>query len=288
MRLPAAFAFSLLLFGGIAHAEPIRILAAENFYGEAAIAIGGDHVSVESVIVAPGTDPHDFEPSPAVARAVADADIVIMNGAGYDHWIEDLIAATNRPERVVINVATLAGHGEGDNPHVWYDPKAMPALAAALADELAASDPGNAAGYAERRDAFLATLAPIAARVAAMKERFAGTPVVATEPVFGHMADAIGLVMQNAAFQHAIMNETEPAARDVAAMEDAIRNGTVRAVFYNAQVEDAFTRNIASLAAEAGVPLIPVTETQPEGQTFADWLVGTLAATERALADGAS
>jgi zinc/manganese transport system substrate-binding protein len=286
-RLIPALAFSLALVLPAA-AEPISILAAENFYGEAATAIGGDRVAVESVIVAAGTDPHDFEPPASVARGVADADIVIMNGADYDHWMEHLLEASSGDGRVVIDVASLIGVEEGDNPHIWYDPKAMPALANALADALIAADPAGKADYEARRDAFLATLAPIDTTVADLRARFAGTAVIATEPVFGYMADAIGLTMQNEAFQTAIMNETEPAASDIAAVEDDIRSGRVRVLFYNAQVEDAFTKNLADLARDAGVPVVGVTETQPEGKSFAEWMTETLGATAKALGDTAS
>ncbi len=268
-----------------AAAAPVPILAAENFYGEAARAIGGDRVAVESVIVAPGTDPHDFDPPPSVARQVANADIVIMNGAGYDHWMERLLEAGQVAGRAVIDVADLTGRTDGDNPHVWYDPAAMPALANALAAELIRRDPQGKAGFEARRDTFLATLAPIREKVAALRARFAGTPVVATEPVFGYMAQALGLAMRNESFQTAIMNETEPAASDIAATEEAIRSGQAKALFYNAQVEDAFTRDLAALARSAGVPLVAVSETQPAGQSFAAWMLDALDATAKALGD---
>lgn len=274
----AAAAFALP-----AHAAPIRILAAENFYGQAAEAIGGDRVAVDSVIIAPDTDPHDFDPTPSVARQVADAKIVIMNGADYDPWMARLVGSNMVDGRVVIDVAALSAHRPGDNPHVWYDPKAMPALATALTDELTKLDPAGKAGYEQRRDAYIAALAPIGARVAELRAKYAGTPVVATEPVFGYMAEALGLKMENQAFQTAVMNETEPAASDIAAMEDAIRAGKVKVLFYNSQVEDAFTRNLAALAKSSGVPLVPVTETEPAGKSFAQWMLDTLDATAKAL-----
>lgn len=282
-----ALAFALA-FPGIATADPIAILAGENFYGEAAAAIGGDRVAVTSVLIAPGTDPHDFEPSPSVAAGVSDARIVILNGADYDHWLVHLLDATDNSDRIVINVAALIGIEDGQNPHIWYDPKAMPALANALTEQLISIDPEGAADYTAGRDAFLATLAPIAGRVAELRDQFAGTPVAATEPVFGTMADAIGLKMQNESFQVAIMNEVEPAASYLAAMEDDLREGRVKVLFYNAQVEDAFTRNLAAIAAEAGVPIVGVTETQPAGKSYAEWMLDAVEATAKALSDKAS
>ncbi len=286
--LLAALAAAGIALALPAAAAPISILAAENFYGEAAKAIGGDQVAVESVIVAPGTDPHEFDPPPSVARQVANATIIVMNGADYDPWMGKLVKAEGAAGRTVIDVASLVGRKRGDNPHVWYDPKAMPALANALAAELIKRDPGRKAGFESRRDAFLATLAPIAEKIATVRAKYAGTPVVATEPVFGYMAAALGLRMENESFQVAIMNGTEPAASGIAAMEDAIRNDKVKVLFYNSQVEDAFTRNLAALAKSSGVPLVAVTETQPAGKTFPEWMLDTLDATAKALGDKTS
>lgn len=271
------------------HAQPsIPIVAAEGFYGEAAAAIGGGRVSVESVIVAAGTDPHDFDPPASVAKAVSKARIVIMNGAGYDPWMEALLAATANPDRVVVNVARLIGVVEGDNPHVWFDPKAMPAMANAVTAALVALDPNGRADFERARNAFLSSLAPVEEAIAGLRARYAGTPVVATEPVFGYMVDALGLEMQNQAFQTATMNETEPPASAVAAMEDAIGNRSVKVLFYNSQVEDAFTRRFAELATSAGVSVVAVTETQPVGMTYAEWMLATLDATAKALGEPSS
>ena len=287
-RLLATLALlSVTVFPALA-TTPISIVAAENFYGEAAAAIGGDRVVVASVIAQQGTDPHDYEPTPSVATSVADAGIVILNGADYDPWMERLVAASANDSRKVINVAALIGRTPGDNPHVWYDPKAMPALANAVTDALVAIDPEGKAGYEQRRDAFLASVAPIQARVDALRGRFADTPVTATEPVFGYMADALGLKMQNEAFQTAIMNETEPSATALASMESDIKEGRVKVIFYNSQVEDPLTQHLSEVAKSIGVPVVGVTETQPAGKTFAEWMLGQLDATAKALGEPAS
>jgi zinc/manganese transport system substrate-binding protein len=282
--LALLFAAALPAFG----ATPIPIVAAENFYGEAAAAIGGDRVAASSVIVQQGTDPHDYEPTPSVATSVANAQLVILNGADYDPWMERLVAASANNQRKVIDVASLIGHAPGDNPHVWYDPNAMPALANALTDALVAVDPEGKAGYERRREAFLASIAPIKARVDALRARFAGTPVTATEPVFGYMAEALGLKMQNEAFQTAIMNETEPSAAALASMEADIKDGRIKVIFYNSQVEDPLTQHLSEVAESAGVPIVGVTETQPEGKTFAAWMLDELDATAKALDEPAS
>jgi zinc/manganese transport system substrate-binding protein len=275
----AALAFATVS----AAAQPIRVVAAQNFYGELAIAVGGDRVAVESILGAVGADPHDFEPPPSAARTIAGADIVIVNGADYDPWMRDLLAATPSTERTVIDVAVLTGFEPGDNPHVWYDPATMPRVADALADALTAIDPAGAAHYRQGRDAFLATLTPIVDKVAALREAYAGVPVAATEPVFGPMAEAIGLVMINRGFQTAIMNGIEPAASDVAAMTSDLRNGRAMVLFVNAQVRDSFTNYLVDLARHGGIPIVGVTETQPAGKTFAEWMLDQLEATAQAL-----
>lgn len=276
----------MLLFSalpGVAAEPQINIVAAENFYGEIAQAIGGERVSVTSVITQPGTDPHDYEPTPSVARAVADADIVVLNGADYDPWMERLIDASQNPDRGVIDVAALIGKKAGDNPHVWYEPHAMTRLADALVDRLVVADPGGATAYREQRTILLGKLAAINEKISSLNARFAGTPVTATEPVFGYMADALGLAMQNEDFQTAIMNETEPSAGAIAAMESSIKEGRVKVLFYNTQVEDPLTQHLAELAKAAGVAVVGVTETQPEGKTFTEWMLDQLDATGNAL-----
>lgn len=263
---------------------PIPVVAAENFYGAVAEAVGGDRVTVTSVIVAAGTDPHDFEPPPSVARAVADARIVVLNGAGYDHWMEHLAEASAGRNRTVIEVSALVGAKDGDNPHLWYDPRTLPAVAAELARVLAGIDPANAGGYDSRAKAFIASLDPLDEKIAGIRARFAGVPVTASEPVFGPMAAALGLDMRHGRFQQAIMNETEPSASDIAAMEDDLRAGRVKVLFYNSQVADPLTEQLLAAAKAGGVAVVPVTETMPAGSTYLDWMLGQLDATAKALA----
>lgn len=262
---------------------PIPVVAAENFYGEVAAAIGGDRVSVESIVVSAEADPHDFEPPASVAVAVADARIVIMNGAEYDHWMERLIDASDTADRVVIDVAGLIGAVEGDNPHLWYDPRAMPALAAALAGELTSLDPEGAAEYKSRSNAFVASLQELNQKIETIRERHSGAPVTATEPVFGLMAEALGLDMRNEDFQRAIQNESEPSARQIAGLEADIRDGEVKVLFYNSQVVDPLTERLLAAAQESGLPVVGITETMPEGASYVGWMLDQLDATEKAL-----
>jgi zinc/manganese transport system substrate-binding protein len=268
-----------------ASAAPFTVVAAENFYGDIAAQIGGAQVAVTSIISAPSQDPHEFEASPATARALAAADVVILNGADYDPWMARLLASVAAPHRWVIVVADLMHRQPGDNPHLWYDPKTMPRLAAAIADELTARDPAHAEDYRVRLKAFYDQLAPITAKIDAMRRKHAGTPVTATEPIFGEMARTLGLDMRNPRFQLAVMNGTEPAARDLAAMQDDLNQRRVKLLIYNRQVSDTLTERLRAIAQAAKVPVVGVSETEPPGQTYQQWIAGELDAVDKALTE---
>jgi zinc/manganese transport system substrate-binding protein len=268
--------------------EKIAVVAAENFYGDAARQIGGDRVAVTSILSKPDQDPHLFEVSPAIVRGVAAAKIVISNGADYDPWMEKLLAVTPEPARIAIVAAALVNRKAGDNPHLWYDPATMPAVARALAAALAAADPGHKDDYASRLATFLASLEPLNEKITAIRGKYAGSPVAATEPVFGYMASALKLNMHSERFQLAIMNDTEPSARDVAAFERDLKTHKVRMLFYNKQASSELVQHLVELARASNVPVVGVTETCPPGLSYQQWMQGELDATDRALAGRSS
>ncbi|MGA9321316.1 MAG: zinc ABC transporter substrate-binding protein [Xanthobacteraceae bacterium] len=290
MKILAAVAVAFAASLTIAHTADgkIDVVAAENFYGSVAQEIGGDRVSVTSILNNPDQDPHLFEVSPAIIRQIAAARVVIYNGADYDPWIEKLLKVTAKPGRVAIVAADLMNKKAGDNPHLWYDPATMPAVASALAAALAAADPAHKDDYAARLRTFLASLAPLNDKIAAIRGKYAGTPVTASEPVFGPMADALALKMANERFQLAIMNDTEPSARDVAAFERDLKTHKVRVLFYNKQASNKMVQHLVDLARAANVPVVGVTEIAPSGVSYRDWMLMQLDETQRALAGPSS
>lgn len=263
----------------------IAVVAAENFYGDIARQIGGDRVSVVSIMNNPDQDPHLFETTPGVVRQIAAAQIVILNGANYDSWMDKLLAAGPRRDRIVINAARLTGYKAGDNPHLWYDPATMPAVATAVADALSSADSAHTSDYHARLKVTLAALDQVAQRVAQLKAKYGGAPVTATEPVFGRMARALGLTMRNERFQLAMMNDTEPSARDVAAFENDLKERKVRLLIYNSQVSEKLTERLRDIARRARVPVIGVTETMPPNVKFQDWVLGELDLLDKALSE---
>ncbi|AOJ69800.1 MULTISPECIES: metal ABC transporter solute-binding protein, Zn/Mn family [Burkholderia] len=274
-----------LAFAGAAFAQnaAVKIVAAENFYGDVAKQIGGAHVAVSSVLSNPDQDPHLFEASPKVARELQRADLVIYNGADYDPWMAKLLAASKNAKRTIVVVAELVGRKAGDNPHLWYDPATMPAAARALAAALGSADPAHKAEYDANLARFVASMKPVDAKVAELRARYKGAPVTATEPVFGYMADAIGLDMRNQRFQLATMNNTEASPADVAAFENDLKKRQVRVLIYNSQAVEPMTKRMLKLAQDARVPSVSVTETQPAGKTFQQWMLAQLDALAAAL-----
>jgi len=284
MRAATCALLALLLAGAARAADgKVAVVTAENIYGDIAAQIGGAHVAVTSLISNPAQDPHLFEASPTAVRAIAGARVVILNGAGYDPWMEKLLGAAPNPQRAVVSAAAIMDRKAGDNPHLWYDPATMPRVATAIAAALTAADPAHAAGYAANLTTVNAALTRIDARAAGLRTKYKDVPVTATEPVFGPMAQAIGLAMRNERFQRAVMNGTEPTAHDLAEIERDLKERRVRALIDNAQVSDLLTARLRALAAAARIPVVPVTETLPAGLHFQDWVLSELDALDKAL-----
>ena len=203
----------------------------------------------------------------------------------YDPWMAKLLSAARSPNRTAIVVADLVHRKPGDNPHLWYDPPTMPAYAKALTAALSQRDPSHKADYDQRLQAFLDSLQPLQAKIADIRANSHGFPVTATEPVFGYMATALSFKMRNERFQLAVMNDTEPRVSDVAAFEDDLRKHRVRLLFYNSQATDAAAQRLVTIAQQSKVPVVGVTETEPPGKTYQQWMTDQLDAVAQALAN---
>jgi zinc/manganese transport system substrate-binding protein len=269
--------------------SPIAVLGTENFYADLLAQVGGSRVVATSLLNDPNTDPHSFEASPDAAAAVADAQIVIVNGLGYDDFMQHLLAASPNSSRTVINVQDLLGLPSDVNAHVWYDPGTMPKVAQAAEAALAKIEPANAAYYSARLTAYLASLKPLTDKIAEMKAKYAGAPVAFTEPVAGYLARAIGLsVLTPEGFQKAIEDGTDPAPADVAAERDLLTGHKVRVLLYNSQTVTPLTQQIHDLAVSSGIPVVGVSETLPPVyHTYQGWQLAQMDQIEQALAKGA-
>lgn len=275
--------FEFVFLFQIAYAQPIQIVAAENFYGQVAAQIGGKYVHVISIMNNPNQDPHLFSASPKTAEALVHADIVVYSGIDYDPWMQKLLAANTKQPKAVIVVADLMHKKPGDNPHIWYDPLTMPSYATALTKQLELQDPKDASFFAQRLAAFNQEYTSVTKLIATLKAQYQGTPVLATEPVFGYMADALGLKMFGQGFQLSVMNDSEPSIADTADFETKLKDHQVKVLIYNDQVVDPLTDQMKSIALQAGIPIVGVSEMMPLKLTYCEWMTVELSALKEAL-----
>ena len=267
-------------------AGKLDVVAAENVYGDIAAQIGGPHVSVTSILTSPSADPHLFEPGTSTGLAVADAKVVLQNGLGYDAFMTRLENAAPSKNRVVVTMADVLGvHGKDANPHLWYDVPRLDRIATAIAAAFARADPSHTVAYHSGLRRFERSLAPLRHEVATTRARFGGAPVAYTEPVPGYLVAAAGL--RNLApdsFTRLIEEGAEPSASAVAAMSTLVSDHRIRVLLYNSQAVSPITARVRAAAQNAGIPVVPVSETLPPHLTFQQWQLGQARALAAALA----
>lgn len=254
----------------------VSVVAAENEYGSMVTAIGGKYVHVTSLLSNPNTDPHEFEASASTARTLSGAQLVIENGLGYDSWLDKLLSASPNSKRRLINVGSLLGLHTGGNPHAWYMPSGWPKEAHAIAAALGKLDPQHRSYFNARSKSWLTSLEPVNQEIVTLRQRVKGHTVIATEPVYGYMLDALGLTSLDYSFQKSIMDGTDPSPRSVEDFQSDLQNHKARMLFYNSQVTDPTTARMRSIAAQSHVPLVGVTETQPPSKSFVTWQLSQL------------
>lgn len=266
---------------------PVQVVAAENFWGSIAAQVGGSHVHVTSIIVDPNADPHSYEPTAADARTVASAQYVIVNGAGYDPWAEKLLQANPVSGRKELNVGNFNGKHEGDNPHMWYNPDYVTAVANKIRDDLKALDPADSAAFDQSAQSFLTTgLKQYHDLIAAIKAKYSGTSVGATESIFAYLAPALGLnLVTPYSYLKAVSEGTDISAADQATVEQQIRQKQIKVLVYNSQNTPNNIQTLIALAKANNIPVATITETlSPATATFQAWQSAQLQGIQSALA----
>lgn len=269
----------------------VNAIGAENEYADVLRQIGGRYVHVTSLLNNPNTDPHTFEASTRVAEEVSSAELIVQNGLGYDSFIDKIESAAPRRGRRVIVVQKLLGlPNSTPNPHVWYDPATMPKVAAAMAADLASLQPDDAAYFQANLRAFLTSLRPWLAAIAAFRATQAGTPAATTEPVADYLLEAMGLDnLTPFGFQAAVMNGVDPSPQDISLEDGFLSNHRVKVFCYNQQVVDSLTGSIRARARRAGVPIVGVYETMPTpGYDYQSWMLAETDAIRQAVSAGVS
>ncbi|WP_369135093.1 metal ABC transporter solute-binding protein, Zn/Mn family [Modestobacter sp. I12A-02662] len=266
--------------------DGVRAVASTDVYGDVVAAIGGDRVEVTSVLDDPSADPHSFEANTRTQLAVSRADLVVANGGGYDDFMDALVAADGT-DAVVLDAVAASGldaGAEGFNEHVWYDLEAMDALAGEVVTALGEVDPAGAEDYEANGATFRAGLQELVAAGEQARATTQGAGVAVTEPVPGHLLEALGAEdLTPAEFAEAVEEGGDVSPAVLQETLDLIGSGQVRALVYNEQTSGPQTERVLEAARAAGVDVVPVTETLPEGEDYLSWMRGNLDAVVAAL-----
>jgi zinc/manganese transport system substrate-binding protein len=270
---------------------PVRIVASTNVYGSIAASIGGSAVEVDSLIDSPAQDPHSFEANAHDELAVSKADILLQNGGGYDDFMTALRRSVGATSTELIDAVSLRRTPAVDgrlNEHVWYDLATVQHLAARLAAVLGREDPASHAVFARNAAAFIARLEHLRRIEAALAARYRGDGVAITEPVPLYLLADCGLVNRTPQrFSAAVEQDTGVPVSVLRSTEQLFGHHLVRLLVYNAQTAGPETTAVRAAANTAHVPVVPVTETLPQGEDFLAWMTANLVAVQSALTHGA-
>jgi zinc/manganese transport system substrate-binding protein len=265
----------------------LRVVASTNVYGALAQEIAGGTAEVTSIIDDPAQDPHEFEGSGRVQLALARADVVIVNGGGYDEFASRMLEASGNTSARVIDAVTLSDQdpaAPGFNEHVFYDYPTMQVVASAIGSALAVADPAHATSYDARAKGVVAELDALISIERSVASSARGVGVVITEPVALPLLTACGL--QNLTppeFSAAIEDGSDVAPALLQSVLNLIGDGSAAVVVVNAQTGGPQTDAVIDIATENQVPVLAVGEILPAGSSYAEWQTGLLTKLQQAL-----
>jgi zinc/manganese transport system substrate-binding protein len=264
----------------------VNVVAAENFWGSLAEQLGGAHAKVDSIISSPGADPHDYEATAADARTLAVADLVIINGVGYDPWATKLVNANPTEGRTVLTVGDVVGVASGGNPHRWYNPADVRTVIDQITADYKQLDPADAAFFDRQHTTVIGTnLKAYFGEINDIKARYGGTPVGASESIFAMLAPALGLnLLTPPGLLTAVSEGTEPSAADKSTVDRQIDQRQIKVYVYNGQNASPDVQAQVDAARARQIPVSTITETlTPAGASFQQWQVAQLVALQQAL-----
>jgi len=252
----------------------LEVVAAENFWGSIVSQIGGKHVHVTSIIASPDADPHDYEPTPNDAKTIARARYVVVNGAGYDPWASKLVDSNPASGRQTLTIADLFGKKDGDNPHLWYSPDYVGQFIERVTGDLKKMDSANAADYDQQSAQYKTQgLKGYHDAIAAIKQKYSGTPVGASESIFAYLSPALGLdLITPPAYLKAVTEGTDISPADKATVQQQIAGKQIKVFVFNSQNSTPDVQQAVDQARAKGIPVTQITETlTPATATFQDW-----------------
>lgn len=265
----------------------IPITVSVNQWGNIVEQLAGQCGTVSTVVTASGGDPHEYEPSTGDIATFTKAKMVVVNGAGYDDWATKAVQANNSGVDVV-SAAKVNNVPEGANPHLWYSPDYVVGTAKAVTEQLKQLVPDASGYFDQRQTGFQEAMGPYFAEIAKIKAGASGKTYGATESVFDYLAAACGLSdLTPPGYQNAIANESDPAPGDISAFNKDLTSKRMTVLIYNTQTEGAVPNQLVATANSAGVPVVNVTETMPEGaKSFEQWQISQLEQLATALGLG--
>ncbi|MFD1410951.1 metal ABC transporter solute-binding protein, Zn/Mn family [Lapidilactobacillus gannanensis] len=265
-------------------ATKIQVVTSLDFYGEPARAILGRHGQVTSLINSPSVDPHDYTPTTNDAKKVAQADVALMNGAGYDAWLQKLVKADDNQQKLLNVASDIVKLPEGGNEHLWYDFKVMPKVTRQLVTTFSKIQPENKAIFEKNGQRYLKQLLTLQHQEAELKQRLQGKKVMITEPVFNYVLASIGMKVVNSEFAQNIEDGADPKPADLQKMQQQLDQQQVACLVVNKQVSSALVTDLVTRAQKNDVPVLQVTETLPKHKTYLTWMASELTELQRITA----
>ncbi|MGY8668565.1 zinc ABC transporter substrate-binding protein, partial [Bradyrhizobium sp. UFLA05-109] len=226
--------------------ERLNVVASFSILADFIRNVGGDRVNL-TTLVGPDSDVHVYTPAPGDAKRIADARLVIVNGLGLEGWLPRLVQSAGSKATVVIASAGIAPLklGSESDPHAWQSIPNAKAYVTNIADALAAAAPDDAEFFRDQAKAYLEKLETLDREV---REAIAKIPperrkVISTHDAFGYFAAEYGIQF---IAPLGVSTETEPSARDIAAIIGQIRTQKIPAVFLENISDDRLIRRIAA------------------------------------------
>ena len=261
----------------------IEVVASVNQWGTVAKTLGGDNVNVTSIINSTNVDAHDYEPTTSDIAKLQKAQVIIVNGAGYDAWA---VKAAQSAKATVVNAAEVGGVKDGDNPHVWFSADVRKAMAQAITDAYAKADSAKKSDFDKLNDQWMTEEGNVEGKIAEVKQKSDGLAYAATESVASYLAEDMGLADATpSGYAQATANESEPTPTDIKQFTDALKAGEIKLLVVNTQEESELTGKITNAAKSANVPMVNLTEQMPEQyDSLTAWMESLVDAFSKAIA----
>lgn len=261
----------------------IEVVASVNQWGTVAKTLGGGNVNVTSIINSTNVDAHDYEPTTSDIAKLQKAQVIIVNGAGYDAWA---VKAAQSANATIVNAAAVGGVNDGENPHVWFSADVRKAVAQAITEAYEQADAAKKSDFDKLHDQWKSEENNVESKIAEVKQKSDGLAYAATESVASYLAEDMGLTDATpSGYARAIANESEPTPTDIRQFADALKSGEIKLLIVNTQEESELTGKITNAAKSANVPMVELTEQMPEQyDSLTAWMESLVDAFSKAIA----